>query len=98
MRNMELPKYIIEPAGTDAPANDRPAARAETVIEKVFSPATWRDSDHQLAGRILACLFEKRRLLAEEEEDGRQETVDFEREAGPHMDKLLLAIRNNRPL
>lgn len=96
MRNLELPKYTVEPAAyADAPAGGQPA----TVIENVFSPpGTQRDSDHQLARRILACLFEKRRLLAEDENDARQEPADFEREAAPHMDKLLRAIRINRPL
>jgi pyoverdine/dityrosine biosynthesis protein Dit1 len=97
MRNMELPKFTVEPA-YKAPDNDRPAAQAETVIEKVFSPFTQRDDDHQLAGRILACLFEKRRLLADGETDGRQETANFEREAAPHMDRLLRVIRENRRL
>lgn len=95
MRNLEFPKYTVEPARTDAPAGDRPA----TVIEKVFSPpGTQRDGEQQLARRILACLFEKRRLLAEDEHDARHETADFEREAAPHMDRLLRAIRKNRPL
>lgn len=95
MRNLEFPKYTVEPARTDAPASDRPA----TVIEKVFSPpGMQRDGEQQLARRILACLFEKRRLLAEDEHDARHETADFEREAAPHMDRLLRAIRKNRPL
>ncbi|HEX5055603.1 MAG TPA: isocyanide synthase family protein [Gammaproteobacteria bacterium] len=99
MRNMEFPKYVIEPAHADASTGVQPAAHAETVIEKVFSrPRAWQDSEHQLARRILTCLFEKRRLLAEDETDGRRETTDFEREAEPHMDRILRAIRTNRPL
>jgi pyoverdine/dityrosine biosynthesis protein Dit1 len=99
MRNLELPKYTSEPAYADAPDRDQRTARTEAVIEKVFrSPVMQQDGDHQVAGRILACLFEKRRLLADEEADGQQEASGFEHEAAPHMEKLLRVIRKNRPL
>lgn len=99
MRNLELPQYTVDAAYTGAPEPGQPAARAETVIEKVFAgPGSRQDGEHQLARQILDRLFEKRRLLPAEETDGRQETADFEREAGPHMGKLLRAIRKNRPV
>lgn len=95
MRNMELPERSADEPTYLRLAVGRPAE----AIEKVFSqPEAAQDGDSRLARRILACLFEKRRLLPEEENGARQTPGDFEREAGPHMDKLLRAIRNKQPV
>lgn len=97
MRNMELPKYDTgESMFTAIPAV---AGHQAATLEKVFrQPDVTQDSEHSMARRILGCLFDKRRLLPEEESNGRQASDDFEREAEPHMNRLLRAIRKNRPV
>lgn len=97
MRNMELPKYdTVDPACTAIPAV---AGNRTATIEKVFRQSEIaRDSDQQLARRILACLFEKRRLLPEEESVDPQTVDDFERETQPHMNRLLRAVGKKQPV
>lgn len=87
MRNMELPEYNFDQTlYTGATAAIGEAFRRTEVVQ---------DSEYQLAMQILTCLFEKRRLLPEDENGERQTAIDFEREAEPHMDRLLRAVRKN---
>lgn len=95
MRNVELTKYDIEE--TRLP-DFAPALNGGAAIERVFDkPDSKKDTERQLAEHILGRLFERRRLLPEEEAGGRL-ADDFEREAEPHMEKLLRMIRNRQPV
>lgn len=97
MRNMELPKYDIDEPRISAVTPSIGGGPA--ALEKVFSrTGAKNDADRQLAENILACLFARRRLLPEEENSDRREPEDIEREAEPHMDRLLRMVTSRRPV